>query len=139
MTIYAQPKAISFGSLSYKNGKLDGLNPSFKNVSSEDSKLDDIRNSELFSYLTDQKLNSITFKSKSTDQYSFICKISKLFIKLKLQSSIKIVIYSYNIETNELHLNKRKVDESFYSGFLQKLEVIAKKAMQGSVEMSQEF
>ena len=138
MTIYSQPQAVSFGSLIYEDGKLGGLNPTINTSDSDESNIDDIRNSELFSYLTTQKLNSVTFKSKSTDQHSFICRISKSFIRLKLQTSIKIVIYSYNIETNELFLNKRKVDESFYSGFLQKLEVIAKKAMLGSVEMSQE-
>ncbi len=138
MTIYAQPKGISFSSFSYQDGKLEGVNSAVQNADSDEDNLRAIKTSELFSYLTTEHLNSITFKSKSTDQHSFICRISKSFIRLKLQSSIKIIVYTYNIKTNELFLNKRKVDDSFYSGFLQKLEVIAKKAMAGTVEMTQE-
>ena len=137
MTIYAQPQRVSFNSFKYQNGML-GANR-IPDASDENDDIDDqISHSELFKYLTENNLTSITFKSKSTDAHSFICRISKQAIRLKLQSSIKVMVYTYNVSNNELYLNKRKVDRSFYSGFMQKLEVIAQKAMQAKVEMTQE-
>lgn len=134
MTIYEQPKKVVFNSFQYENGFLKAQ----LTTANEENTFDvdqEIAHSELFTYLDQNNLHSITFKSKSTDQHSFICQISRSYIKLKLQSSIKILVYNYNVKVNELFLNKRKVDKSFYTGFLQKLEIIAKKAMLAEVDM----
>lgn len=137
MTIYQQPEKVQFGSFRYQNGSLYAT-LSHDDSQDKDSIDDQIANSELFNYLDENNLTFITFKSKSTDQYSFVCKITKVSIILKLQSSIKILLYNYNVNNNELFLNKRKVDKSFYAGFLQKLQIIAKKAMLAQVEMIQQ-
>ena len=148
MTIYLQPKTIDFHSIQYSNGTLTKRkNPISKFIFNDDplnesttssNHLYQIKQSELFDYLIAQKLSAVIFKSQGRIDHSFFCRVTRRNIVMKLKSSLKVLIYELNIESGELFLNKKKVNQGFFESFLGKLNIIAEKAVNGKATVIEE-